>query len=177
MVVHDLDQPATQDQFGQLVGISQQAVSALVGRGVLTEGASFRAWLLEYTGNLRAKASGNLRDKRLVAARVEEADASARLKHLQFSDRVSQLVEVAGIEPTLRDWAAFAQRQVILAAAEINARLRERYASLGIEPALVDDAIASALRDIAAIPAVSADGAVDPQTQGGSNEDPAAETV
>lgn len=54
----DLDQTMTQTEFGALVGISQPAVSALIARRVLSDGASARQWLQEYCRNLREIASG-----------------------------------------------------------------------------------------------------------------------
>lgn len=41
----DLSGAITQQQFGELVGVSQQAVSDLVGRGVLTPGDTASEWL------------------------------------------------------------------------------------------------------------------------------------
>jgi predicted XRE-type DNA-binding protein len=46
-------QTCTQAEFGQLVGISQQAVSDLMRRGVLPPGLSRHAWLTLYLTNLR----------------------------------------------------------------------------------------------------------------------------
>lgn len=54
----DLARPVTQAEFGQLVDITQQAVSDLFARGVLTPGASAQAWLHEYTRHLREIAAG-----------------------------------------------------------------------------------------------------------------------
>lgn len=47
------DQPVTQEEFGQMVGISQQAVSNLCARGVLLPGQSAREWLHRYLINLQ----------------------------------------------------------------------------------------------------------------------------
>lgn len=48
-----LDQPVTQEEFGQMVGISQQAVSSLCTRGVLLPDQSAREWLLRYLIHLQ----------------------------------------------------------------------------------------------------------------------------
>lgn len=53
-----MDQPCRQADFGALVGISQQAVSDLVSRGVLTDGAPAGQWLLAYCHRLREQAAG-----------------------------------------------------------------------------------------------------------------------
>lgn len=50
----------SQSRFGEMVGITQQAVSGLIKRGVLTEGATAGAWLHEYCSNLREVAAGRL---------------------------------------------------------------------------------------------------------------------
>lgn len=50
-----LDQPVTQEEFGQMVGISQQAVSSLCTRGVLLPGQSAREWLTRYLMHLQSQ--------------------------------------------------------------------------------------------------------------------------
>lgn len=51
--VMDMDEPCTQQEFGDLVGISQQAVSNLVSRGVLVPGQTAQHWLDRYLSHLR----------------------------------------------------------------------------------------------------------------------------
>lgn len=53
-----MDLPCRQADFGAMVGISQQAVSDLVSRGVLEDGQPLRQWLLAYCGRLREQAAG-----------------------------------------------------------------------------------------------------------------------
>ena len=55
-----IDQPCRQADFGALVGVSQQAVSDLVSRGVLEDGAPAGQWLLAYCHRLREQAAGRL---------------------------------------------------------------------------------------------------------------------
>lgn len=55
---HPLDLAMTQAEFGELVDVSQQAVSDLIARGVLSAGATAQVWLREYTGHLREVAAG-----------------------------------------------------------------------------------------------------------------------
>lgn len=50
----DLDVPCTQAEFGKMVGISQQAVSNLVVRGVLKPGQTAQHWLDRYLSHLRS---------------------------------------------------------------------------------------------------------------------------
>ena len=55
-----LDQPCRQVDFGELVGVSQPAVSDMVSRGLLENGAPLRQWLLAYCARLREQAAGRL---------------------------------------------------------------------------------------------------------------------
>jgi phage terminase Nu1 subunit (DNA packaging protein) len=50
----------TQTVFGAAVGVSQQAISELVNKGVLTEGQGADVWLLAYCHRLREQAAGRL---------------------------------------------------------------------------------------------------------------------
>lgn len=68
----------TQEEFGRLVGVSQQAVSALVVDGVLPRGASLGAWLLAYCGRLREQAAGRLGADHGGLDLVQERAALAR---------------------------------------------------------------------------------------------------
>ena len=48
-----LGQPVTQEEFGQMVGISHPAVSRRCSRGVLLPGQSAREWILRYVLHLQ----------------------------------------------------------------------------------------------------------------------------
>jgi phage terminase Nu1 subunit (DNA packaging protein) len=52
--------PCRQADFGALVGISQQAVSDLVSKGVLVDGDPLGVWLLAYCARLREQAAGRM---------------------------------------------------------------------------------------------------------------------
>jgi phage terminase Nu1 subunit (DNA packaging protein) len=54
----DLGFKVSQAEFGNMVGISQQAVSQCVQSGVLTPGGDCAGWLREYCSNLREVAAG-----------------------------------------------------------------------------------------------------------------------
>lgn len=56
----DLTQQVTQTTFGELVGISQQAVSDLMARGVIVQGQAAGEWLKAYCAHLREVAAGRL---------------------------------------------------------------------------------------------------------------------
>lgn len=79
----DLTEKVTQSSFGELVGISQPAVSDLISRGVLTEGAAAGAWLHQYCGHLREIAAG-----RAASGDLDLAAERARLAKEQ-ADRIS----------------------------------------------------------------------------------------
>lgn len=76
-----LDSVVTQEQFGELVGISQQAVSELMAKKVIQGGMTARVWLLAYTRHLRDVAAGRDPDGALVVERTrlarEQADSIA----------------------------------------------------------------------------------------------------
>jgi len=53
-----MTQQVSQTAFGELVGISQPAVSDLLSRGVIAQGQSAGEWLRGYCANLREVAAG-----------------------------------------------------------------------------------------------------------------------
>lgn len=65
-----VDGVVTQQVFGDLVGITQPAVSDLITRGVLVAGDVFTAWLRSYTAHLRAQAAGRDGDGNLARERA-----------------------------------------------------------------------------------------------------------
>jgi phage terminase Nu1 subunit (DNA packaging protein) len=56
----DLDRAATQEQFGGVVGVSQQAVSAMVQDGRLPREGTLGEMILAYCERLREQAAGRL---------------------------------------------------------------------------------------------------------------------
>lgn len=73
----DLDCRWTQSAFGTFVGVSQQAVSDLVQRGVLRADATAREWLMAYLEHLRQVAAGRAPDGELSTERARVARATA----------------------------------------------------------------------------------------------------
>lgn len=75
-----VDQSVTQAEFGSLIGVSQQAVSELLSRGVLTGGAPSGVWLREYCSHLREQAAvrAGAGDLELAAERTLLAKAQTR---------------------------------------------------------------------------------------------------
>lgn len=99
------DMETTQAKFGELVGISQPAVSDLVRAGVLSPGQTAGQWLLAYCSRLREQAAG-----RLAEGGLDLATERARLAREQ-ADRVAmvnaqtrrELAPVATLEQALAD--------------------------------------------------------------------------
>lgn len=96
----DLDQPLNQADFGSLVGISQQAVSDLQQRGVLTRGCSAREGLLSYARHLREVAAGRSGngDLNLVRERARLAMEQADRIAMKNAQARRELAPVSVIE-------------------------------------------------------------------------------
>ena len=75
----------TQTQFAELVGVSQQAISSLVGRGILNSGDIGSVWLKHYCENLREQAAGRAStgDLDLVQERARLAKEQADRVEMQ----------------------------------------------------------------------------------------------
>ncbi len=140
-----LDQPIRQADFGLMVGIGQPAVSDLVSRGVLEDGAPLRQWLLAYCGRLREQAAG----------RVGATDGGLDLAQERAALARSQRVGIDIKNAVLRgDYAAVELLSEVLATA--SQAVAERFDHLpgqlrkacpDLQPAAIDQvmtAIASA---------------------------------
>ncbi|HMZ01018.1 MAG TPA: DNA packaging Nu1 [Burkholderiaceae bacterium] len=97
--------PVTQAAFGQHVGISQQAVSDLVSRGVLKPGDSGNAWRLAYCEHLREVAAGRDPDGDLAAARTRLANESADRVALDNAIKRREYAPHSALEIVLGDIA------------------------------------------------------------------------
>lgn len=82
-MVVNLSNTATQEAFGDLVGISQQTVSELLSRKILVQGVSAGEWLRLYTSHLREMAAG-----RATTGDLDLAGERARLAREQ-ADRIA----------------------------------------------------------------------------------------
>lgn len=80
----------TQQQFGDLVGISGQAVSELVSREVLTRGGAAGEWLLAYCANLREQAAGRAATGDLNLATERAALARAQRERVEMQNAVTR---------------------------------------------------------------------------------------
>lgn len=122
----DLSSVLSQEAFGELVGISQPAVSDLMSRGVIEAGQPAGVWLLAYASHLREQAAGRGADGELASERArlarEQADAVA-MKNAQSRREVAP---VGIIEEVL----AHAARQIATVLEGIQPQLRRRFPDL-----------------------------------------------
>ena len=95
--------PVTQAAFGELVGISQQAVSALIRDGVLPVDGTADTWLRLYCARLREQAAGRLAagDLDLAGERARLAKEQADKIAMQNAERRGELAPVAAMEMVL----------------------------------------------------------------------------
>lgn len=93
----------TQAAFGQLVGVSQQAIGNLVGRGVIDSSMTGQAMLHAYCSHLRETAAGRQAggDLDLVAERAMLAKAQRERIEMQNGVTRGELAPVVLIEEVL----------------------------------------------------------------------------
>lgn len=99
----------TQKVFGEIVGISQPAVSDLIKRNVLTEGDVLGNWLVAYCSNLREQAAGRAGADGgldLVSERARLAKEQADKVAFQNAITRNQLAPVDLLEEVLAKAAA-----------------------------------------------------------------------
>lgn len=133
-IVTNLDAVATNEGFGQLVGISRQAVAGHRKSGVLM-GQTYREWLLWYTDHLRRGAAGRGNEddeSNLTAARARLAAEQADRVSMDNAVRRSELAPRALLESTLAD----AARQVVAVLDGVPAQVKR--ASAGIKSRELD---------------------------------------
>jgi len=126
-MVRDLTTPGTQDEFGALVGITQQAVSALAQRGILPDGATLDEWLLSYCEHLRMIAAGRGGDGGLELAAERAALARAQRDKVEMQNAVTrrELAPVRLLSELLAATASRAARILETIPGAIKRRLPE----------------------------------------------------
>ncbi|MDD3519023.1 MAG: hypothetical protein PHQ14_11790 [Chromatiales bacterium] len=149
----DLDARATQAGFAGLVGVSQQAIAQQAAKGVFPENGSYREWIVAYCENLRTQAAGRGGDDQfeLTKQRARLAEADARLKELDYHERIGNLVAVSELEPALMSWASFARGEFENAFEGFVASIESRH-DITIDEAELRAFINPALNAIAAYP-------------------------
>jgi phage terminase Nu1 subunit (DNA packaging protein) len=91
----------TQAEFGEMVGISQPAVSDLISRSVLQPGAPAGQWLRWYCAHLREQAAGRGGDGELAANRAAESFTRNQLLESKLAERRREVAPVEIIEQVL----------------------------------------------------------------------------
>lgn len=121
----------TQTQFAELVGVSQQAISSLVGRGVLNSGDTGAVWLKHYCENLREQAAGraSMGDLDLVQERARLAKEQADRVEMQNQISRKEVAPVNLIELVLADVA----RKIISELDAIPVELKRNSKSISSE--------------------------------------------
>jgi phage terminase Nu1 subunit (DNA packaging protein) len=102
----DLDKKTTQARFGQLVGITQPAVSGLLMRGVMVAGDTLGNWLLSYCGHIRDVAAGRHSgedDRKLDPAEEKARLYAAQADKIEMENAVArgELAPVSVLEDVL----------------------------------------------------------------------------
>lgn len=138
----------TQAQFGVLVGMSQQAVSDLVRRKILADGASADEWLLAYCDHLREVAAGRGGEAtfELAAERARLAKEQADKVAMQNALTRGELAPAHLIEEVLARAGARAGRLL----ETIPGLLRRRLPSLTTDDIAAVALIVAKARNIAA---------------------------
>ena len=88
----------TQEKFGQIVGITQQAVSDLMTRRVIGDGQTLGQWLLAYCSHLREVARARGADTGLAHQRAEQARVSRERNELQLAKDRCRYAPVGALE-------------------------------------------------------------------------------
>lgn len=135
----DVGKSISQKEFGQLVGISQQAVSDLIGRGVLSDEGVLGVWLREYCGNLREQAAGRKTSGDLVLADERARLAAEQADKVAMQNKISrnEYAPVSVIEETL----ASVGRQIAGLLEALPVKLKRNTAMSNDQLAIVDEVI------------------------------------
>jgi phage terminase Nu1 subunit (DNA packaging protein) len=105
MLAEALSRPVTQEQFGDLVGVSQPVVSDLLTRGILLAGQPAATWLRAYTKHLREQAAGRGADGELARERARLAREQADRVAMDNAVNRRELAPVSVLELVLAKMA------------------------------------------------------------------------
>ena len=95
----------TQEQFGDMVGVSQPVVSELMTRGILLAGQPAATWLRAYTKHLREQAAGRGADGELARERARLAREQADRVAMDNAVNRRELAPVSVLELVLAKMA------------------------------------------------------------------------
>lgn len=85
-----LDQATSQQAFGSIVGISQQAVSQMLSKGILSPEGSTGQWVLEYCLHLREVAAGRATDGSIDLPTERALLARAQRQGQEIKNKVAE---------------------------------------------------------------------------------------
>ncbi len=108
----DLNKPITQEQFGELVGVSGPAISKQVSAGVLERGATLKVWLIAYCDNLRRRAAGHI----AAGNGLDLVQERAALANVQRQQTELKNAEIRGELVRARD----VRREIYIASRQIR---------------------------------------------------------
>lgn len=126
----DLKGKVTQSAFGEMVGISQPAVSDLLSRGIIRQGQTGCEWLHAYCANLREQAAGRAGTGELDLVEERAALARAQREKIEMQNAVTrrQLAPVTLLQEVL----STVGRQIVAILDAVPVQLKRR-SSLGVE--------------------------------------------
>ena len=86
----DLTERVTQAEFGEMIGVSQPAVSKMLTDGVLSGSASVGVWLREYCSHMREVAAGRVAAGDLDLATERAGLARAQREKIEMQNQVTR---------------------------------------------------------------------------------------
>ncbi len=86
----DLTGRVTQAEFGEMIGVSQPAVSKMLTDGVLSGSASVGVWLREYSSHMREMAAGRAAAGDLDLATERAGLARAQREKIEMQNQVTR---------------------------------------------------------------------------------------
>ncbi len=81
-VIPVLEQPVSQAEFAQMIGVSEARVSQMVGEGIIVRGDTAHEWLVGYCERLRDQAAGRAGSEAGGLDLVQERAALARSQRI-----------------------------------------------------------------------------------------------
>lgn len=146
----DLDSKVTQNEFGLVVGVSRQAVSDYLARGIIQPDQTAGEWLLQYCENLRdqAAARGGNKQEGLAEARTREAEMSATLKELQIAEKTKLLVPANEVEAMMVAMITAAKNE-LLTIPDKAAQSIKMLHGIDIDPSLIQELVYESLQHLA----------------------------